>query len=58
MADEEVLEQILAAPQTKRLVRRAVGPTTATVAEEDWPDLAAALAELGLLTELIGIQDS
>ena len=54
VADEKTLEQILAAPQTKRYVRRIVGPVAVTVAEDDWPKLAAALAELGLLAELIG----
>lgn len=51
VADEEVLEQILAAPQTRRYVGRVVGPTAAVVAEEDWSRLMEALAELGLMAD-------
>jgi hypothetical protein len=58
VADEKVLEQILAAPQTKRYVGRVVGPTAAVVAEEDWSRLTAALVELGLMAELVEVQDS
>jgi hypothetical protein len=58
VSDKEVLEQILAAPQARRYVSRVVGPTAAVVAEEDWSRLAAALVELGLMAELIGVQDA
>jgi hypothetical protein len=58
VSDKEVLEQILAAPQTRRYVGRVVGPTAAIVAEDDWPRLTVALTELGLMAESIGVQDA
>lgn len=56
VADEAVMGQILASPNTNRHIARILGPTTAAVAEKDWPDLVRALAELGMLAELGGLQ--
>ncbi len=58
VTDETVLSQILAAPEAARYVHRVVGPTAAVVAERDWPDMAAALAELGLMAQLVGLGDA
>jgi hypothetical protein len=58
VADEKLLQQIVDSPKTGRYVRRVVGQTAAMVAEKDWSTLAQALAELGLLAEVIGIRDS
>ena len=50
--DEATMQQIIASPAAGPLIGRLVGPTTAVVAQRDWPKLADVLAELGLLAEL------
>jgi hypothetical protein len=52
VADEAVLQEILASPKTGPYVERTVGATVAVVAEEHWPRLLDALAELGLLAKV------
>jgi hypothetical protein len=58
VTEEELMQEIVAAPETGRYIDRLVGPTLAVVAEEDWPRLVAALAELGLLADVVGVGDS
>jgi len=55
VANETVLQEILASPATGRYVERVIGATAAVVAEEDWSRLLKGLAELGLLAEVVGI---
>lgn len=58
VTDESVMQQIISAPRTGRFIVLVLSPTSAAVAEKDWPDLVAGLAELGLLAELVNIRDS
>ena len=58
VADERVLQEILASPQASRHIERTLGPTVAAVAEQDWERLVVILAELGLLTELIDVGEA
>jgi hypothetical protein len=55
VTDEPLLQQIVQNPRTRRFIRRVIGPTAALVVEEEWPQLLADLAEMGLLAELVGI---
>lgn len=55
VANETVLQEILAAPTTGRYIEHVIGATAAVVAEEDWTRLLNALAELGLLARVVGI---
>jgi hypothetical protein len=57
VADEAVMQQIASSPKTGPYVGRVVGPAAAVVAEKDWPKLLEALAELGLMAELVGMGD-
>ena len=57
VADEAVMQQIEAAPEAAHYVQRLVSPTVAVVTAQDWPDLLIALAGLGLLADLAGIED-
>jgi hypothetical protein len=50
--DEATMEQIINSPAAGSLIGRLVGPTTAVVAERDWPKLVGVLSELGLLADL------
>jgi len=57
VSSQDVLRQILDAPQTRRYIQRTVGPTAAAVAEQDWQRLVEALAKMGLLPELEGLTE-
>jgi hypothetical protein len=57
VTDEVVMKQITSSPRTGRFIGRAVGSTAAVVAEQDWPSLVAGLVELGLLPELVDVED-
>jgi hypothetical protein len=55
--DEALLRRLTTAPATRHLIREVLGPTTALVASADWPRLARALVEEGLLPDLIGLEE-
>jgi hypothetical protein len=57
VTDEAVMKQITSSPRTGRFIGRAVGSTAAVVAEQDWPSLVAGLVELGLLPELVDVEE-
>jgi hypothetical protein len=50
--DEQLLQDIAAAPATRSFIREVVGPKAVLVAPADWPRLARALAARGLLLDL------
>lgn len=54
-ASEELLQELLASPATRKWIGEVVGPRTALVAAAHWPHLARALVELGLLPD-VGIE--
>jgi len=56
LASEDLMEQALAAPQTRHLIDERVGPQDALVRETDISRLVRALGEMGLLpdVELVG----
>ncbi len=54
--DEELLQRLTTSPTTRRFIRETVGPTTALVAPADWPRLARALVEEGLLPDVVGLE--
>jgi hypothetical protein len=53
---EAVMKQVMASPKASRHVERIIGPTHAVVKEQDLPRFVSALAELGLLAELVGLK--
>jgi hypothetical protein len=52
VARPELLDQITDSPRTRKYIRETVSSTVALVAPRDWPDMAAALLEMGLLPEV------
>ena len=54
--DEHLLEQLATSPGTRRFIREVVGPTTALVARGDWSQLVRALAEEGILIDVVGLE--
>lgn len=54
--DEALLKELAEHPATKRFLREVLGPTTALVAPGDWPRLAAALVERGVVPDVDGLE--
>ncbi len=50
--DEKLLQELAAAPATRRFIREIVAPGVALVAPEDGPKLARALIEKGILPDI------
>ncbi|HEY75696.1 MAG TPA: hypothetical protein G4O00_05880 [Thermoflexia bacterium] len=50
--DESLLRELTSAPATRRYIREVLGPTAALVAPGDWPRLAQALVERGVLPDV------
>ena len=55
VANEDVMQRIMASPRVSCYVGRALSSTSAVVAEKDWLDLTNALVESGLLADLAGL---
>jgi len=54
--DEALLRELIADPSIRCFVREVIGPTAALVAPGDWPRLAQALVERGLLPDVVGLE--
>jgi hypothetical protein len=52
VARPELLDQLAESPRTRKYIRETVSSTVALVAPHDWPELLAALLEIGLLPEV------
>jgi hypothetical protein len=51
LARPELLDQLVESPRTRQYIRETISSTVALVAPRDWPDLLAAMIEMGLLPE-------
>ena len=58
LASEELMAQVLASPPARRLIREQIGPAVALVQEKDWPRLIAALGDMGLVPDVVALEDS
>jgi len=52
LASSELLEQIIESPLSRELIQEQIGPTSALVRRRDWPRLAIALGNMGLLPDI------
>jgi hypothetical protein len=52
------MTQVTSSPHTRRLIREQVGPLVAWVREQDWPRLVAALGEMGLLADIVALEET
>ena len=57
LSSEGLMAQVASSPLTRHLIREQVGPTIALVHGRDWPRLVAALGEMGLLPDVIGLEE-
>ncbi len=58
LASEELMAWVLASPSARRLIREQIGPAAALVQEKDWPRLVAALGDMGLVPDVVALEDS
>jgi hypothetical protein len=58
LASEELMAQALSSPSTRRLIREQIGPKAALVQEKDWLRLVAALGEMGVVPDVIDLEDA
>jgi hypothetical protein len=58
LASEELMAWVLASPSARHLIREQIGPTAALVQEKDWPRLVAALGDMGLVPDVVALEDS
>ncbi len=58
LSSEELMAQVVSAPPTRRFIREQVGPTVALVNARDWPRLVPALGEMGLLPDIVALEES
>ncbi|MBN1977112.1 MAG: helicase-associated domain-containing protein [Anaerolineae bacterium] len=58
LASEELMVQAMSAPSTRRLIREQIGPRAALVRERDWLRLIAALGEMGVVPEVVDLEDA
>ena len=57
LASEELMTQVTSMPATGRLIHEQVGPTVALVRDKDWPRLVAALSDMGLIPDIVALDD-
>jgi hypothetical protein len=58
LASEELMAQVMASPPALRLIREQIGPAAALVLEKDWPRLIMALGDMGLVPDVVALEDS
>jgi len=56
LSSEGLMAQVTSSPRTRRFIHERIGPRAALVRERDWPRLIAALGEMGLLPDVIGLE--
>jgi hypothetical protein len=52
LARPELLDQLVESPRTRKYIRETISSTVALVAPRDWPELLAAMIEMGVLPEI------
>jgi hypothetical protein len=57
VARPELLDQLIESPRTRKYVREMVSSTVALVAPRDWPEMVAALFEMGILPQVTAEPD-
>ncbi len=57
LSSEELMAQVASSPPTRHLIHEQIGPTAALVRERDWPRLITAMGEMGLLPDVIGLEE-
>jgi hypothetical protein len=57
LSSEEVMSHVSVFPSTRHLIFEQVGPKDALVREKDWPRLVVALGEMGIVPDVVALDD-
>ena len=57
LSNEKLMVQVVASPLTRHLIREQIGPAAALVRDQDWPRLVTALGKMGLLPDVIVLEE-
>jgi hypothetical protein len=57
VSSEGLMAQVVSSPLTRHLINEQVGPTAAVVRERDWARLVVALGKMGLLPDVIRLEE-
>jgi len=57
-SDEELMTQAMSSPPTRDLIHEQIGPAAALVREPDWPRLITALGKMGLLPDIVALEEN
>ena len=58
LSNEGLMAQVISSPRARHLIHERVGPAAALVRERDWLRLVTALGEMGLLPDVIGLEEN
>ncbi len=54
----ELMEEVVSSTRIRRFIRERIGPTAVLIREQEWPRIAAALGDMGLLPEVIDLREA
>jgi hypothetical protein len=57
LSSEKLMNRAIASRRLAHLIKERIGPTTALVSERDWSQVAAGLEEMGLLPQVVGLNE-
>jgi hypothetical protein len=57
LSSKELMSRAMASPRLSHLIKERIGPTTALVHERDWLRVAAGLEEMGLLPQVVDLNE-
>jgi len=58
LSSEELMSRAMSSQRVGRLIKERIGPTTALVPDQDWPRVVSGLEEMGLLPQLVKLDES
>lgn len=57
LSSEALMSRAIASRRLGHFIKERIGPTTALVSERDWPQVTAGLEEMGLLPQVVGLNE-
>lgn len=58
LSSEELMSRAMSSRSVGHLIKERIGPTTALVSDRDWPRVVAGLEEMGLLPQVVDLDES
>jgi hypothetical protein len=57
LSSEELMNHAMSSRRVGHLIKEQIGPTTALVSDQDWPRVVAGLEEMGLLPQIVDLDE-